>query len=87
MKKQYDIKYAAREYKTSDGTQKTYWSQHGSMWIDDNGSITIKIDSIPVGEKWTGYMKAFPTKPREQQPQKTNYEGLPADDFDQDIPF
>lgn len=87
MKKQYDIKFAAREYKTFDGTQKTYWSQHGSMWIDDNGSITIKIDSIPVGEKWIGYMKAFPTKPREQQQQKTNYEGLPADDFDQDIPF
>jgi hypothetical protein len=84
MKKQYDIKYAAREYKTSDGTQKTYWSQHGSMWIDDNGSVTIKLDSIPVGEKWTGYMKAFPTKPREQ---KTQYEGLPTDDFDRDIPF
>jgi hypothetical protein len=84
MKKQFDIKYAARDYQTSDGSRKTYWSQHGSMWIDDNGSVTIKLDSIPVGEKWTGYMKAFPTKPREQ---KTQYEGLPTDDFDKDIPF
>ena len=84
MKKQFDIKYAARDYQTSDGSRKTYWSQHGSMWIDDNGSVTIKLDSIPVGEKWTGYMKAFPTKPREQ---KTQYEGLPVDDFDKDIPF
>jgi hypothetical protein len=84
MKKQFDIKYAARDYQTSDGSRKTYWSQHGSMWIDDNGSVTIKLDSIPVGEKWTGYMKAFPTKPREQ---KTQYEGLPTDDFDREIPF
>jgi hypothetical protein len=86
MKKQYDIKYAAREYKTSDGTQKTYWSQHGSMWIDEHGSVTIKLDSIPVGEKWTGYMKAFPSKPREQQ-QKTSYQGLPADDDFDNVPF
>jgi hypothetical protein len=86
MKKQYDIKYAAREYKTSDGTQKTYWSQHGSMWIDENGSVTIKLDSIPVGEKWTGYMKAFPSKPREQK-QKSTYEGLPADDDFDNVPF
>lgn len=84
MKKQFDIKYAARDYQTSDGSRKTYWSQHGSMWIDDNGSVTIKLDSIPIGEKWTGYMKAFPSKPREQ---KTQYEGLPVDDFDKDIPF
>lgn len=87
MKKQYDIKFAAREYQTADGARKTYWSQHGSMWIDENGgSVTIKLDSIPVGEKWTGFLKAFPSKPREQQQQKTHYEGLPADDFD-DIPF
>jgi hypothetical protein len=83
MKKQYDIKFAAREYQNSNGEKKTYWSQHGSMWIDDNGSITIKIDSVPVAEKWNGYMKAFPTKPREQ---KTSFQGLPADDFD-DTPF
>ena len=84
MKKQFDIKYAARDYQTSDGSRKTYWSQHGSMWIDDNGLVTIRLDSIPIGEKWTGYMKAFPSKPREQ---KTQYEGLPVDDFDKDIPF
>jgi len=86
LKKQYDVKFAAREYSTSDGARKTYWSQHGSMWIDDNGSITIKMDSIPVGETWKGYLKAFPSKPREQQQQKTHYEGLPSDDFD-DTPF
>lgn len=86
MKKQFDIKFAAREYQTSDGNRKTYWSQHGSMWIDDNGSITIKIDSIPVSEKWQGFLKAFPHRPREQQSQKTSYDGLPRDDFD-DMPF
>lgn len=86
MKKQYDIKYAAREYQTADGARKTYWSQHGSMWIDEHGSVTIKLDSIPVGEKWAGFLKAFPHKPREQQQQKTHYEGLPSDDFD-DTPF
>ena len=84
MKKQYDIKFAAREYQTADGSRKTYWSQHGSLWIDDNGSITIKLDSVPVNEKWTGYMKAFPHKPREQH--KPSYEGLPPDDLD-DTPF
>lgn len=84
MKTQYDLKFAARKYTTAEGQEKTYWSTHGSVWIDDEKpSITIKIDSLPVSPNWEGYLRAFPTRPRDnQQKQKTTYEGLPMDDDD-----
>ncbi len=87
MKKQFDLKFAARKYTTAEGQERTYWSTHGSVWVDDEKqSITVKIDSLPVSPNWEGYMRAFPSKPREnQQKQKPSYEGLPMDD--EEIPF
>ena len=64
MKKQYDIKFAARKYKTADGQEKTYWSTHGRLWIEENGYITIKLDSIPQSQNWDGYLKAFEHRPK-----------------------
>lgn len=87
MKQQFDIKFAAREYTTADGQQKTYWSQHGTMWIDDEKkSVTIKIDSLPVSKNFDGFLKAWPTPIKDQQQRKPRYEGLPVDE-DEDLPF
>ena len=67
MKQQYDIKFAARKYTTQSGEEKTYWSQHGTMWIDDEKGVTIKLDSIPQSANWDGYFKAFPHRPKEER--------------------
>ena len=42
MSKKYDIKFAAREYEVK-GEKKTYWSSHGTLFIEDNGKIKITI--------------------------------------------
>lgn len=65
MKQQYDIKFAARKYKTKDGQEKTYWSPHGTLWIDEEGNISIKLDSIPQSANWDGWLKAFKPKPKD----------------------
>ena len=91
MRQQYEIKYPSREYTLSNGEKKTFWTTHGSIWVDeDKKAMSVKIDSLPVGDKFTGYFKAFPFVPKHQQQKKTAYEGLPSDDsFDElgDTPF
>jgi hypothetical protein len=87
MRQQYEIKYPSREYTLSNGEKKTFWTTHGSIWVDeDKKAMSVKIDSLPVGDKFTGYFKAFPFDPKHKQKQKPSYEGLPADD-DLDTPF
>jgi hypothetical protein len=91
MRQQFEIKYPAREYTLSNGEKKTFWTTHGSIWIDEERkNISVKIDSLPVGDKFNGYFRAFPYVPKHQQQKKPTYEGLPADDdLDNldDLPF
>jgi hypothetical protein len=79
MAKKYDIKFAAREYEVK-GEKKTYWSSHGTLFIEDSGKIKIKMDSRPDSKDYDGWFQVFEQKPKEQ------YQGLPRDDGD-DIPF
>ena len=70
------------KYTTQDGQEKTYWSNHGTMWIDEEGKVTIKLDSIPQSANWDGYFKAFLHRPKEER-----FQGLPKDDGYEDVPF
>ena len=83
--KKYDIKYAFRKYE-SQGTQKTFWSTHGTLWVDDNGKMKIKIDSIPVVETYDGWYQVFEQQTPEQRQQ---YRAAPkAEPLDEsDVPF
>ena len=83
MKKQYDIKFASRKYTTHDGQEKTYWSQHGTMWIEDE-KITIKLDSIPQAQHYDGYFKAFLHKPKEERNMQSRG-GFPPDNYDEEF--
>lgn len=75
MKKQYDIKFAARKYTTNEGQEKTYWSPHGTVWLDtEKDQLTIKLDSIPQSANWEGYFKGFAHKPKN---------GFPSDSDDE----
>jgi hypothetical protein len=77
-KKMLDIKFAAREYE-SEGKTKTAWTNHGTLFINEAGRISIKIDSMPVGENFKGWFQVFEQKPRD------GHQGLPKDD--EDLPF
>jgi hypothetical protein len=83
MKKQYDIKFASRKYTTQDGQEKTYWSNHGTMWIEDD-KVTIKLDSIPQSQNYDGYFKAFPHKPKEERNMYSKG-GFPPNDYNEDF--
>jgi hypothetical protein len=72
-KKQFDIKFASREYE-SKGEKKTYWTTHGTLFLNDAGKMSVKIDSMPINENFKGWFQVF------EQQQKDDYQGLPKDD-------
>ena len=85
----YDIKYAAREYE-SQGQKKTYWTTHGTVWVE-NGKMKIKLDSIPA--PFDGWFQCFEQRtdapasfsaPPVARPVKAS-SGF--DDMPDDIPF
>lgn len=60
-----DIIYG-EEYE-KNGEKKTSWRRCGTMFIGENGNISIKLTSFPL----SGSMIAFKPKPKEEQKQAT----------------
>ena len=54
----YDIKFPARKYQVQ-GVDKTFWTTHGTLWVDDlTKKMTIQLDSLPLKE-FTGKLWVF----------------------------
>ncbi len=54
-----DIKYKARTYVDKDGKEKGVWITVGTLFSSPHGSnMTIKMDSMPVGE-WNGWLAVY----------------------------
>lgn len=47
---------SGQKYTNRFGEEKTKWTKHGVMFIKDNGAISIKMDSFPIGH---GNLVAF----------------------------
>jgi hypothetical protein len=94
MKKIKDVVYSER-YTAASGEEKTRYTNCGSLLQRDDGSMTIKLETIPVG--FTGWLNCYDPKPRDgEQPQPTrgaaNRTGTqrsterPAEDFADELP-
>jgi regulator of RNase E activity RraB len=64
-------------YTDRSGKEKTSWLEIGRVIEKQNGSLSLKIDSIPV--EWNGWVQFFdPPKADEKQGQTK---------LDEDVPF
>lgn len=64
----HDIVATIGEYtdRTTGETKKRYLTI-GKGFTDDQGRISAKLDAIPVGPEWSGWISLYPAKDREQQ--------------------
>lgn len=79
----YEVKTKVGKY-TKDGVEKTRWHTMGKCFENDEGNLSIKVDSIPVN--FDGWMSLFVPKPREDQQEQPQQGGNPSA-MDDDIPF
>ena len=75
---------------TVGGEEKTRWQRCGAVFEKD-GRLSIKLDAVPVGNEWNGWLSCFPPKEREApQSGAKSYakasRGSPSFD-DMDTPF
>lgn len=44
---------------TVDGQEKTRWFPMGTMFQKDDGSLVVKLDGIPLGSDFNGWVNLF----------------------------
>lgn len=101
-KRTHDVVATVGEYKKGDETKKRY-SNVGSLFTDEDGRMSIKLDTVPCSPDWSGWLSLYPVRDkddresdrrqgRDRTPQDTTYNGRPAagpvaDDELDDVPF
>jgi len=68
------------KYRNAQGEEKSRYTKLGVVMENDRGSLSIKLEAIPVG--WDGYAYLNDPKPRENAPTRP-----PRASSDSDIPF
>jgi len=90
----HDVVATTGEYQSQGETKKRYVTI-GKCFTDDQGRQSIKLDSIPVGPGWSGWVSLYPVREREpagQRPDPRPAAPKPAHRGDEpvdddDVPF
>ena len=84
MKKFKNIVVVTGTYKTREGQEKKRYQTIGSVFLDDNENLKIKIDLMPIVDGgWGGWANCYDLE--EKEAPKATKSGF--DDMDQNIPF
>lgn len=96
MKKTHDAVYAGEKYTDREGNEKTRYVNVGALLQRDDGSMTLKLEAVPVG--FNGWINFYEPKPKDgEQRQERPQRAAPArqapaaqdfaDDDLEDVPF
>lgn len=91
----HDVVATTGEYTNQSGEKKKEYTNVGKAFTDDQGRISIKMKTIPVGPEWSGWLSLYPAKEREPQgiPQRPTQRSMPPAPAvvdlgdDDDVPF
>lgn len=89
MKKTHDLVAVTGTYTNGQGQEKKRYTNVGALFTRDDGSLAIKLESIPIGGTWNGWLSAYlPKESGQQQRSAPAQQPAAAGDFvDDDIPF
>lgn len=98
----HDVVATIGEYTDAQGQKKKRYATCGKCFTDEQGRQSIKIDVIPVGTAWSGWLSLYPVEKKEFRQQAdprpaplnlsvpANRGNPPPDTFgddDEEIPF
>jgi hypothetical protein len=63
MKKKYDAVATVGAYTAKDGTEKKRYLTVGAVFENDKGSLSLKLDGMPVSPDWSGWISFYEPKP------------------------
>ena len=92
--KKFDAVATVGEYKDRNGETKKRYVNIGSVFESDDGRLSLKLDSVPVGPEWSGWVSFYEPKGRDVQPSAPQQSAPPqrdqyaaTADSQDDIPF
>jgi hypothetical protein len=98
-RKKYDAVATVGTYRNAAGEEKKRYSKIGVVFEDEAGRLSLKLDTIPVGPDWSGWVSLYEPEvsqgeaPQSRQPAHTTQRqaptartAVPAYDYD-DNPF
>lgn len=77
-------------YVDGNGDEKTRWLTIGTLLKGDGDKLSIKLDSIPLGNEWNGWVQCFKMEDEHAQPRGrgNGRKTVPANELpDDDIPW
>lgn len=83
------------------GEEKKQFSRVGTVFESEDGRLSLKLDTIPIGPGWSGFIQFYDPKPYEggerqsdrMPPERRASHGMPPapaatnDDEDENLPF
>lgn len=87
-KKVFDAVATVGEYKDSSGNTKKRYVNVGAVFENDKGQMSLKLETIPVGPNWSGWISFYEPKAKDSaQATSTIRPSGGVADFEDDIPF
>ena len=86
MKQFKKIVAANGKYTDSAGQEKTRYVTVGKAFLRDDNSVTLKIDSMPVGGEWNGWLSLYDLDDGQQKAAPAKAAPAPSVP-ENDIPF
>jgi len=72
MNKIGDIVATVGKYTDNQGNEKKRYLKCGSAFQDDQGRISMKMDGMPVGQEWSGWLSVYPNDRDRQHGQRAD---------------
>lgn len=67
-KHKYDAVATIGEYTNHQGETKKRYTKIGAVFENDEGNLSLKLDSVPVGPNWTGWISFYEPRDNRQPP-------------------
>jgi hypothetical protein len=89
----HDIVASLGEYTAADGTKKKRYHTCGKAFTNDKGQVSLKLDALPCGQEWSGWLSLYPVQENPRQDPRPVQKSLPPapaaaeTDEDDEIPF
>lgn len=64
-KVKYELVATVGEYQAANGAVKKRYQRCGTVFEKEDGKLSIKLDAIPAGNEWNGWLSCFEPKERD----------------------
>lgn len=99
LRKTHDIVATIGKFKDrATGDEKKRYLNVGTLFTDEQDRLTIKIEAMPIGLEWSGWLSCYPVERNNQRdrdhayrtqqpPPRDDTAGWDSNEPAQDIPF